>query len=141
MITENEHQQRENGQPVTPGVDEGKKTILIYSRDLDFSLSLSAIFQDRFNVVTTTNPGLLETFVTHYAADLVIVDAEPLDRMLRKVGELKELNRHLPIIALYVYTSKDGQLDTAIRSHVDSVFYKPLEVGAISKRIEELFPT
>jgi hypothetical protein len=139
MIADSEQQQR-NAQSDVPDVGEGKKTILIYSRDLDFSFSLSAIFQDRFNVITTTTPALLDTFVSHYSADLVIVDAEPLEHMIQKIGGLKKLNKDLPIIALYVYTTKEGALDNAIRGHVDSVFYKPLEVGAICRRIEELFP-
>lgn len=139
MMADSEEQRRSAGS-AEPEVDDGKKTILIYSRDLDFSFSLSAIFQDRFNVITTTTPALLDTFVSHYSADLVIVDAEPLERMIQRIGDLKKLNKDLPIIALYVYTPKEGALDSAIRGHVDSVFYKPLEVGAISRRIEELFP-
>lgn len=140
MIPGQETQKKKNGQPHESGVDEMKKTILIYSRDLNFSFSLSVVFQDRFNVITTTNPGMLESFVANYSADLVIVDADPSESILEKIGGLKELSKDLPIIALYVYSPKDLRLDNWIRSHVDSVFYKPLEIGTISKRIEELLP-
>ena len=120
------------------GMDEKKKTILIYSPDLNFCFSLSMLFQDRYNVVTTTNPGMLEAFVGNYSADLVIVDAVPTERMIERLNGLKGLNQSLPIIMLYVYNSRDVSLDKVAREHVDSVFYKPFEVGAVSKRIEEL---
>jgi hypothetical protein len=29
-------------------------------------------------------------------------------------------------------------LDRTIRTHVDSVFYKPFEISAVSKRIDEI---
>ena len=121
-------------------VDERKKTILIYSPDLNFCFSLSILFQDRFSVITTTNADMLETFVAHYSADLVIVDAVPSDDIIEKLDALKRLNKSLPIIVLYVYSPKDVQLDRMIRGHVDSVFYKPFDVSAVSKRIEELLP-
>ncbi len=120
------------------GVDEKKKTILIYSPDLNFCFSLSMLFQDRYTVVTTTNPGMLEAFVGNYSADLVIVDAVPTERMIERLNSLKGLNRNLPIIMLYVYNSRDVGLDKIAREQVDSVFYKPFEVGVVSKRIEEL---
>ena len=46
---------------MAPGAQETKRTILIYSPDLNFCFSLSMLFQDRYSVVTTTNPGMLET--------------------------------------------------------------------------------
>jgi response regulator RpfG family c-di-GMP phosphodiesterase len=122
-------------------VDESKKAILIYSPDLNFCFSLSMLFQDRFNVITTTNPGTLKTFVEHYSADLVIVDAVSSSAIIEKVNDLKELDRNLPIIALYVYSPKEIQLDKAIRDRVDSVFYNPFDVNIVSKRIDELLPT
>jgi len=63
--------------------NEPKRSILIYSPDLNFCFSLSMLFQDRYNVITTTNPECLETFADHYAADLVIVDAVPSEKMIR----------------------------------------------------------
>lgn len=131
----------EKGRPETAqgtGLDEKKKTILIYSPDLNFCFSLSMLFQDRYSVVTTTNPGMLEAFVGNYSADLVIVDAVPTERMINRLNGLKELNRSLPIIMLYVFNSRDVCLDKIARERVDSIFYKPFEVGAVSKRIEEL---
>ena len=118
--------------------DGAKKTILIYSPDLNFCFSLSMLFQNRYNVSTTTNLGMLETFLANYSADLVLIDAFPSGKIIQTLEGLKELKRHLAIIMLYVYNSKEVGMDKAIRGHVDSVFYKPFDIGAVSKRIEEL---
>lgn len=128
-------------QPSVATVDEGKRTILIYSPDLNFCFSLSMLFQDRYNVITTTNAAMLETFVTHYAANLVIVDAAPTAKMVDLLRHVKGLNKHLPIIMLYVYSPKEASLDREVRSEVDSVFYKPFDLSAMSRRISELLPT
>jgi DNA-binding NtrC family response regulator len=119
-------------------MDGNKKTIIIYSPDLTFCFSLSMVFQDRYNVVTTTNMGMLEKFVAIYSADLVIVDAVPSDTLIGRIDALKGSTGRLPVIILYVYNSRDVALDKAVRGHVESIFYKPFEISAISKRIDEL---
>jgi response regulator RpfG family c-di-GMP phosphodiesterase len=121
-------------------VDESKKTILIYSPDLNFCFSLSMLFQDRYNVITTTNSSMLEELVVHYAASLLIVDASPSDKLIRLLHHVKELNVSLPIIMLYVFSPKESNLDTEARREVDAVFYKPFDLAAMSRRINELLP-
>ncbi len=115
-----------------------KKTILIYSPDLNFCFSLSMLFQDRYNVSTTTNLGMLETFAANYSADLVILDAPPSDRIMAHLAGLRKIRAALPVIILYVYSAKNVDLDKEVRKHVDSIFYKPFEISAVSQRIEEL---
>ena len=140
MTLEFEKRHKEEAHDSVAIVDETKKTILIYSPDLNFCFSLSMLFQDRYNVITTTNSSMLQTFVAHYAANLVIVDASPTEKMIDVLHRVKELNRQLPIIMLYVYSPKEASLDKAVRSEVDSVFYKPFDLSAMSKRINELLP-
>lgn len=134
-------EQRLNNPYTNPkAVDEKKKTILIYSPDLNFCFSLSMLFQDRYNVITTTNPGMLHSFVTHYAANLLIVDASPTEKLLDRIHTLRDASKDLPIIMLYVFSPKEAALDTALRDEVDSVFYKPFDLAAVSQRISELLP-
>lgn len=118
----------------------GKRTILIYSPDLNFCFSLSMLFQDRYTVVTTTNPGLLENFVEHYAADLVVVDALPTEKMIERLQGLRSRGRRPPILMLYVCGPRDTALDALARRHVDSVMYKPFDVADMARRIAELLP-
>ncbi len=136
LEVDNQNTLHDNG----PTVDEEKKTILIYSPDLNFCFSLSMLFQNRYNVITTTDATMLEKFVANYAANLVIVDAAPTEKMLERLQKVKASNPTVPIIMLYVYSPKEEQLDRAARRHVDSVFYKPFDLPAMSKRISELLP-
>ena len=121
-----------------PVVEEGKKTILIYSPDLNFCFSLSMLFQDRYNVITTTNIGSLDKFVADYSADLVLIDAVPSEKLLQRVDALKQLKADLPLIMLYVYNGKDVRLDQCLRKQVAAVLYKPCEVAAVSQKIQEI---
>lgn len=140
MTLEYEKSQSKNEPGGVTTMDEKKKTILIYSPDLNFCFSLSMLFQDRYNVITTTSSSMLEELVTHYAASLLIVDASPTEKLIRLLHHVKELNTDLPIIMVYVYSAKDSGLDAIARNEVDSVFYKPFDLSAMSKRINELLP-
>ena len=128
----------------SPGVlpqaaaDRERKSILIFSPDLNLCFSLSILFQDRYHVVTTTNIATFERLATCFGADLAIVDEVPSECILKRLEVLGAGRPKIPVIMLYVYNSRDVVLDRAIRSRVDSVFYKPVEISVVSKRIDEI---
>jgi response regulator RpfG family c-di-GMP phosphodiesterase len=127
--------------PGDAGVQENerdRKSILIFSPDLNLCFSLSMLFQDRYHVVTTTNIATFERLATCVGADLAIVDEAPSDCVLKRLEVLGRGSRKVPVIMLYVYNGRDVTLDRAIRSRVDSVFYKPVEISVVSKRIDEI---
>lgn len=115
-----------------------RKSILIFSPDLNLCFSLSTLFQDRYHVVTTTNIATFDRLATCFGADLAIVDEVPSDCLIRRLELLGSGHPKIPVIMLYVYNGRDVTSDRAIRSQVDSVFYKPVEVSLVSKRIDEL---
>lgn len=125
-------------QQVKAGLAEKKQTILLYSPDLNFCFSLSVLFQDRFNVVTTTNLAMVQSFIGSYSASLVMLDAVPAQSLVERVDAIKQTAGEIPIILMYVYNARDAEFDRQIREKVDSVFYKPFEIGEISRRISEL---
>ena len=118
--------------------DRERKSILIFSPDLNLCFSLSTLFQDRYHVVTTTNIATFERLATCFGVDLAIVDDVPSDCLLRRLEVLGLERPKIPVIMLYVYNGRDVTLDRAIRSRVDSVFYKPVEVSLVSNRIDEI---
>jgi DNA-binding NarL/FixJ family response regulator len=111
---------------------------LIISPDLNLCFSLSSLFQDRYHAVTTTNIATFEKLATCFGADLAIVDEIPSDCLVKRLEVLGAGRPKIPIIVLYVYSGRDVALDRAIRSQVDSVFYKPVEISVVSKRIDEI---
>ena len=120
------------------GTDRPRKTILIFSADLNLCFSLSSLFQDRYHAVTTTNIATFEKLAACVRADLAIVDEVPSDCIIRRLEVLGAGRPKVPVIVLYVYNGKDVALDREIRSRVDSVFYKPVEISIVSKRIDEI---
>jgi DNA-binding response OmpR family regulator len=105
---------------------------------MNFCFILSMLFEDRYNVVTTTDMTLLASSMGDYSADLVLVDSNPTDSLLLQFQNLRSRSARFPIILLYVYSPKTVHLDKIVRNYVDAVFYKPFEIDAVSKRIAEL---
>lgn len=118
--------------------DRERKTILIFSPDLNLCFSLSSLFQDRYHAVTTTNIATFEKLAACFGADLAIVDEVPSDFLIGRLEALGAGSPRIPVIMLYVYNGRDVALDRAIRTQVDSVFYKPFEISVVSKRIDEI---
>jgi len=58
--------------------------------------------------------------------------------MVDRIESFRHLNPALPLIILYVYSPKDVNLDSELRRTADSAFYKPFEIGTVSKRIDDL---
>ncbi|HEX9656564.1 MAG TPA: hypothetical protein VGB89_06595 [Bacteroidota bacterium] len=131
---------KSNERQAQPSTTEEKKRIFIYSPDLNFCFSLSMLFQDRYSVVTTTNPGMIESCDGTHAPHLVIVDAVPSESLLEKIAGLKKRQPNIPIISLYVYSERAKELEERLRSHVDALYYKPIDVNDLSSRIAELLP-
>ena len=118
--------------------DEGRKTILIVSPDPNFCLSLSMLFGDRYRVRTASSLSVLQEGAEERGVDLVLVDEGPSRKMVDRIDAFRHLNPALPIIILYVYSPKDVDLDSDLRKTADSVFYKPFEIGTVSKRVDDL---
>jgi len=122
--------------PVGSGPD--RRTVLIFSSDTNLCFSLSLLFQDRYRVVTTTNIAAIEELACGSAADVAIVDESPSEYLLTRLENLCGGAAKIPVIMLYVYNARFVALDLAFRSRAASVYYKPVEVSVLSRRIDEL---
>jgi DNA-binding response OmpR family regulator len=118
--------------------DRSKPMILIYSPDMNFCFSLSSFFQDRYDVITTTDPELLASLAAIRSTRLVVIDDEPSRPMIERLRDLRRVNHSLPLMMLYVYGPGGSDLDKTVRDYVDTVLYKPLNINEISSSIKEL---
>ena len=89
-------------------------------------------------MVTTTNISAIEELALGSGADVAIVDESPSECLLSRLENLRDGSAKIPVIMLYVYNARYMALDRAFRTHVASVYYKPVEVSLLSKRIDEL---
>ena len=121
-----------------PGEEPARRTVLIYSPDLNFSFSLSLALQDRYRVVTSSNTAMLESLVCTSSADIVIVDAFPSSEVAHLIDALKGLRAGVPVILTYVYDARNVALDRSIREHVEAVLYKPFEVDSMLSEVKQL---
>jgi response regulator RpfG family c-di-GMP phosphodiesterase len=116
-----------------------KKTLLMYSPDASLCMCFSMLYQDNYNVVTTTDIVRLGRLTRSHPPDVLVVDAEPSEELLSQLQAAKRIRCDLPILLFYVFDSREGSMDERVRSHVDTVFYKPFDIQNVSRRLEEIF--
>ncbi|MFI5252608.1 MAG: hypothetical protein ACHQQQ_09295 [Bacteroidota bacterium] len=114
------------------------KSIVLYSSDVDFCISFMLLFQDRYNVMTTSDVEMLTLAVEQYHPDLVIADAVPNERMTHRFDQIKHEHPNLPIILFYVSRLEHPMLKENIVKYVDAMFSKPIDIPEVTRRINEL---
>jgi len=118
---------------------EGRQdTILLYSPDMDLCLSLRLYFQDRYNVITLTDPELLLTTVHSFHPSVLIVDALPTERMQDRFGSIKREHPDVRIIVFYGSHVGRDHFHEHVQSFVDVALSKPIEIEELAKYIETL---
>jgi DNA-binding response OmpR family regulator len=114
------------------------KKIIFYSPDFSMCYSLLMYLQDRYNVTTSTDLGVLKIITKEYNFDLVILDAEPTADILELCRSIKSANSGIPLILTYVYKKQIQEMDNSIRQYVSSIFYKPFDLTEVSSKLNSL---
>lgn len=115
-------------------------TIVLYSPDMDLCLSLRMLLQDRYHIVTTTDVKMLETMVSSFLPDLVIVDGLPIEMVKRRFENVRKANPQLRIMFFYASLLNNSWIHNFIHKTVDAAFSKPIELSEIMESIRELIP-
>jgi DNA-binding response OmpR family regulator len=116
-----------------------RKRIVILSSDTTLGLSLSLFFENVYNVVSTSEGEVVENALGSNMIDLLIVDVGPFDTdLLNLVGSIRKKNSELPVIVMYVYQDKIRKLEDTLRSQVNMIFYKPVDLSQVSNEIRVL---
>jgi len=118
-----------------PQHDEPVKSIVLYSRDMDFCVSLSLLFQDRYKIMTVSDPELLLTTVKTFEPDLVIADTVPTERMQRRFYLMKTTSPLLRIMLFYAAHYGDERRQEAVLKTVDAAFSKPIDIEEVTRQI------
>lgn len=112
--------------------------ILFVSPDLNLCASLLMYFYDKYSVTTTTDAGNVEKILGTGSYDLLVMDAEPDERINKLLADIRKTEGHPIAILTYVYQKKYGEAEESAKSNVDAVFYKPYDLEEVSKKIEAL---
>ncbi len=123
---------RSNGKEV-------KKRILIYSQDKDFSASLTLLFEDEYDVISTSSLSELVEKVKSRQADLLIADSPSRMREIyRDIEDIKKQEPSLHVVLLSVYRSENKDLEINFRLFVDTLIYKPIDITQLSRTVRSL---
>lgn len=114
------------------------KNILFYSPDLNLLSNLMMYFNDRYSVTTTTNLSTLSRIVSSKEFDLLILDAEPTEKVEKICEEIKTSENPVPVILTYVFTSQLKNMDHRIRRVIDAIFYKPIDLKEVTEKISNM---
>lgn len=127
-----EFAKRSNGEKV-------KKRILIYSQDKDFCASLTLLFEDEFDVISSSSLSELAGKIESRQADLLIADSPSRMREIyRGIEDIKKREPSLPIVLLSVYRFENKDLEINFRRFVDTLIYKPIDISQLSRTVHSL---
>ncbi len=114
------------------------KNILFYSPDFSMCFSLLMYLQDSYSVTTTTDLEVFKNVVNSSNLDLVIMDAEPSEKVELICKNIKDNFPKVPVILTYVYKNQLKDLENKIRQFVNSIFYKPFDLNEVSTKLTAL---
>lgn len=115
-----------------------KKTIVLYSPDMDFCVSLQLLFEDQYHVVTTTDPDMILLLAKAFQPELIIADALPTHHMRRRFEIVKSQYPTMSIMMFSVTLPQSQPGLETFRNIVDAVYSKPIDLFEVMKRIDEL---
>ena len=119
--------------------DEAKKRILIYSKDPDFCISLALLFQEEYDVSSTTLLSEARDKIDSRQADLLVADSSnSLQDIYKHLEDIKRHEPSFPVVLLYVYRFENKDLEENLRRYVNALFYKPIDIAQLSKSVHSL---
>ena len=111
------------------------ETIVLFSPDMDFCMSLRLLYQEKYEIVTTTDPEMILDLVASFHPDLVILDAFPTNPMRRRFKEIKKEYPAAQIMVFYASQFNDRGVREVLRTSVDAAFSKPIDLNEVTERI------
>ena len=100
--------------------------------------SLLMYLQDGYKITTTTDMEILKPLIQNAEFDLLILDADPSDKVEQYCREIKTINPDIPIILTYVFKNQVKEFDSKIRKYVNQIFYKPFDLTEVSSKLSSL---
>jgi DNA-binding response OmpR family regulator len=94
--------------------------------------------QNSYRITATTDINVLEPVFAASDFDVIIMDAEPTEKIADLCKKLKMSNNNTPVILTYVYRNQIKELESGIKQYVNSIFYKPFDLNEVSSKLSAL---
>lgn len=114
------------------------KHVAFYSKDFNIGYSFLIYLQNIYKVTATTDINILTSIVELNSVDLVIIDADPTDKIEFLIEELTQKKPSIHVFLTYVYKDQIKDIDIRLRKYVNSVFYKPYDLNEITRQLSAL---
>lgn len=105
---------------------------------MDFCMSLTMLFQNQYNVITTTDINLLSTIVKSIKPSLVIADTQPSDELKNRIDDIHLEIPELPVILFCVSSQVNKYFEEKVCKSVNAYFFKPVDINELSNKIKDL---
>ncbi len=115
-----------------------RPTVVFYSPDVDFCVSMRLLYQDRYDVVTVSDPDLVLDAVREFRPSLMIVDSAPTKTMQNRFEVIKQENPRIHIMSFYAPQFKSGISARNSFRCVDAAFSKPIDLAEVTKSMSEM---
>ena len=110
-----------------------RRSVVLYSPDRDFCLSLAMMWKNEFDLVTTADDGMLFHLVHSIRPDVLLAEARPTLRLQRKFEILKAKIPGLRIVMLCTSEIKDPGFSDRLRLFVDALYTEPVDMATFAK--------
>jgi hypothetical protein len=121
-----------------PAEGASRRTVLFYSPDIDFCVSMRLLFQDRYHVVTVSDPEMVVVAAREFQPYLMVVDSPPTKSM---TGRFEQIKREFPKTQIISFYAPQFNRATESRSTfpwVDAAFTKPIDLAEVTKHMSEM---
>jgi hypothetical protein len=111
--------------------------VLFYSPDVDFCVSMRLLFQDRYHVITVSEPEMVLGAVREFRPYLMVVDSAPTKSMMNRFEQIKREFPRTRIISLYAPPFYRATESRTTFPWVDAAFTKPIDLAEVTKYMSE----
>ena len=115
-----------------------RRTVIFYSPDVDLCVSMRMLFQDRYHVVTVSDPAMVMSAAREFHPYLMIVDSAPTKTMLDRFEVLKREFPQIHIMSLYAPHFSRNQISRSGFRWVDAAFPKPIDLAEVTHSMSEM---
>jgi hypothetical protein len=105
-----------------------RRSVVLYSPDRDFCLSLSMMWKDEFDIVTTTDDEMIFNLVQSIQPDVLLAEAKPTLRLQRMFEFLKARIPGLHIVMLCT-SGIDDDFSERLGHFVDAMYTEPIDIA------------
>ena len=134
-----ELRQSEQPQTIAPASERTTKTIVLYSPNMGLCVSLQIAFEDRYNMLTTTDSEMLMTLVESLGPDLVIIDALPSLNLRKCFAKMKREHPQLRILLFISSRLHNPAVLGSLFPLINAVVCQPITLTEFQRRIISLF--